>query len=147
MNKRQQSSFGNLVVTASLMGVACCPSVVVTLSLVSHSVRPRVLAAKFWSGRSQTGEKLLPYSWSRFSPDVIQVISTDDISYQGRTGGRQNPDITWPLMRLSNVLTAALIGALGLERLGKRWCHVIGFFIYSRWEANMQKVSHETCGR
>lgn len=46
MNKQEQSSFSSLVVTPSLMGVACCPSVVVTLSLVSHKAKAKSPGSK-----------------------------------------------------------------------------------------------------
>lgn len=43
MKKQKQSSFGSLVVTPCFLGVGCCPSVVVTLPLVSHGAKAKGL--------------------------------------------------------------------------------------------------------
>lgn len=67
MNKQQQSSFGSLVVTPYFLGVVKCLSVDVMLFLGSHiELMLRELATKVQL-RAETHEKLLPYSWSRFS--------------------------------------------------------------------------------
>lgn len=77
MNKQQQSSFGSLVVTPCFLGVACCPSVVVTLSLVSHKPRHRGLASKF-ELRAKSNSILLVQTLYQ----ILQVINSN-----GSAGG------------------------------------------------------------
>lgn len=46
MNKQQEVRFGSSLVTPCSLGVACRPSVVVTLSQVSHRAQSEGLAAE-----------------------------------------------------------------------------------------------------
>lgn len=68
MNKQQRSSFGSLVVTPCFLGVACCPSVVVTLSPVSHRAKAEGLGGQI---QAQGEVKLLRNCFHTPGPDSL----------------------------------------------------------------------------